>query len=386
MKKIQDVKLKDKRVILRVDFNVPIDEFGNILDINRIVRVLPTIRLLKSKGAKIIILSHLGRPQGYDKSLSLVQLLPTLRGVYNSDLEFCEDYSSAVEKSKILGRGDILLLENLRFHKEEENNDPIWAKSLAEIGDIYVNDAFACCHRGHASIDAITEFIPSYAGLLLQEELMHLESALKSNNSPRIAIVGGKKVSTKYKILESLCGYVDFFILTGGMANTFLAATGHNVGDSFVEDDFMVKSGEFIKSLGKDKVFLPSDFAILRDEAVKIVNLDELRKGDVICDIGPETMSNIYNVINQAKTVLWNGPVGIYEDHRFCTGSDMIARIIAKNTERGDLHSVVGGGDLLAVLSKNCLKDSFSYVSTGGGAFLEWLSGDEMPGISALNR
>lgn len=386
MKRVQDAKLKDERVILRADLNVPIDEFGNILDISRILRIAPTIELLKSKGAKIILMSHLGRPKGVDKGLSLAQLLPTLRSVYKSDLEFCEDYGAAIEKSKLLGRGEILLLENLRFHQEEEKNDPAWAKSLAEVGDIYVNDAFACCHRPHSSIDAITEFLPSYAGLLLQEELMHLEAGLKSNNRPRIAIIGGKKVSTKYKVLESLTHYVDCFVLTGGMANTFLAAGGHNLGDSFVEKDFVEKSRQFRESVGRDKLFLPSDFAILRDDAVQIVNLDEIQKGDIICDIGPDTLSKIYNIVNQAKTVLWNGPVGIYEDPRFSVGSDMLARIIAKNTQKGELHSIVGGGDLLAVLSKNSLNGSFSYVSSGGGAFLEWLSGDEMPGISALNR
>lgn len=385
MKGMQDADLKGCRVLLRADLNVPIDDIGNVLDVARINRLIPTIKHLVAQGAKIVLISHLGRPDGKpSKELSLAQLLPILREHYHVPIEFCADYKEAINKSRDLAEGELLLLENLRFHPQEEDNDISWAKLLSQLADVYINDAFACCHRAHASIEAITSFLPSYAGLLLQEELVNLELGLKAAKHPAVAVIGGKKVSSKYDVLQSLSDKMDCIMLAGGMANTFLAAQGYNLGRSFVEDEFVSRAKKFSEKLGKKKLLLPIDFAVIDDGNVRIVDLKDIGPQDIIGDVGPQTIFHWCEVIGQSKTVLWNGPLGIYEDVRFSAGSDMLARFIAKQTGGGELYSLAGGGDSVAVIGKNGLSNAFSYVSTAGGAFLEWLSGKPLPGIKAL--
>jgi len=386
MKMMQNADLKNRRVLLRVDLNVPIDDLGNILDATRITRLIPTIKFLVKHKAKIILISHLGRPAGkMDDKLSLAQLLPTLREHYQAPVVFCADYKEAVNRSQELSAGEILLLENLRFHPQEEDNDHAWAESLSELAEVYINDAFACCHRAHASIEAVTHFLPSYAGLLLQEELTSLELGLKAAKHPAVAVVGGKKVSSKYEVVQSLINKMDCIMLAGGMANTFLAAQGYDLGKSFVEKEFLPEVNKFLKEMGKDKLLLPLDFTVVNEGKVRVVDLKDITSQDVIGDIGPQTLFHWCEVIKQSRTLLWNGPLGIYEDVRFSAGSDMIARCIAKQTVKGELYSLAGGGDVIAAIEKNGLADSFSYISTAGGAFLEWLADGSLPGIDALS-
>lgn len=383
MRRVQDADLKGKKVLLRADLNVPIDGSGNVLDATKIIRLIPTIRYLVEKGAKIILASHLGRPGGrVNTDFSTAQLLPILRQHYKVSIDFCADYKDA--KEWLLVDGEVLLLENLRFYPEEEGNDDIWANSLAQIAEIYVNDAFACCHRAHASIVAVTRYLPSYAGLLLQEEVESLQRGLGVALRPAVAIVGGKKVSSKYKVLQSLLSQMDCVLLAGGMANTFLAAMGYNMGKSFVESDVIVQVKKLIHEVEKGRLLLPVDFTVMNKNGSKVVDLGDISADDVIGDIGPNTLFHWCEVIRQSKTVLWNGPLGIYEDSRFSAGSNMLARFIAKRTANKDLYSIVGGGDVVAVVQNNGLSNSFSYVSTAGGAFLEWLEGSELPGIKAL--
>lgn len=385
MKNMQNVDLAGKRVLLRVDLNLPL-ESGKVLDATRAFKLKPTIDYLLQHGAKIILASHLGRPEGaYYEEFSLKQLLPTLEKLYQTPISFSANCIGAepMEKAAQLKHGQILLLENLRFHPEEETNDEDWAKDLAQLAEIYINDAFACCHRKHASVSAITNHLPSYAGMLLQEEVANLQAGLYSAKHPVVAIIGGKKVTSKYEVLENIIDKVDKLMIAGAMANTFLAAMGHNLGGSFVEIEAIEKVKQFLARVDTNKIYLPEDFVINTNDKIQIVNLKEAAAGN-IGDIGPKTIAHWCNIIATSKTVLWNGPLGRYENPHFSNGSNTIAKFIADKTINDGLYSLAGGGDVVAAIESNSLASSFSYISTAGGAFLDWLAGKEMPGLTAL--
>jgi phosphoglycerate kinase len=386
--KLSQVNFEGKRVFLRVDINVPIYN-GKIEDYSRIIRLKPTIDFLKKGGAKIILASHLGRPNGcYNPMLSTNLLIRDLEKIYETKVLFFDIASP--ENSHKINKGEILLLENLRFDKREESNDSSFARELASYADIYVNDAFSCSHRVHTSIVGVAKLLPAYPGLLMEQELDSLNAILDRNNKPITAIVAGKKISTKFHILENLVKFVDHLIIGGAMANTFLKAIGYAVGKSFYEPDFLTQAHDLIFRY-KSKIILPSD-AVCAEEGNKefynitAKDIDKIFDEQIILDVGPDTVSSFSNIIRNSKMLLWNGPLGFYEDGRFATSTAFIAQVIAKQTAAGRLISVAGGGDVVAALAATGLSNEFSYLSTAGGAFLEWLEGEELPGLSCLPR
>jgi phosphoglycerate kinase len=390
---IKDCDPHNKVVLLRVDFNAPIKN-GEISDVTRILRSLPTIQHLINVNAKVVIISHFGRPKIHDDNLSLKNIVETLSQLLNKEVKFVDDcIGKKVQKvvnNMVLG--DVILLENLRFHKEEEQNDSNFAKQLASIADIYVNDAFSCSHRAHASISRITEFLPSYAGFCLQDELKYLEKAVSFKAKPITAIVGGAKISTKIKILEKLAEKVDFLILGGAIANNFLLFNKINIGESFFQHGMDDSLRNIIEAANKNncKIAMPKDVlvAVNSDYSTSILRkTDSILDGDIILDIGPETFSTISSIIANGKTVLWNGPIGVFEHLAFANGTREVMKVVSRLTREGKLTSVIGGGDSLSAINAAELTDKdFTYVSTGGGAFLSWLSGDEMPGVAALQE
>ena len=385
--------VKGKRVLVRTDMNVPIER-GKISDTTRINRIVPTLKALLEAKAKVIVLSHFGRPKGeYDPDLSLAPLTDALSDeLGGTEVKFAVDCigSEAEEAVKKLKDGEILLLENLRFHKGEKANDKKFVSELASLGDVFVNDAFSCSHREHASIVGITTKLPSYAGYSLEKEIDELCSVLENPKRPFAAIVGGAKVSTKVELLENLVKNVNFLIIGGGMANTFLYAQGVGIGKSLCEKDCKNLALKILKTAKENncKIILPKDVVVAEDleeyAKCKVTDSDHVPKDKMILDIGPKTIQEISNVLAGCKTVVWNGPMGAYEFRPFDVGTVNVARIIAHQTSNAGLISVAGGGDILSALFKSGLRDSFSYVSTAGGAFLEWLEGKELPGISAL--
>ena len=386
---IKNLNFKDKDVFLRCDLNVPFNDDDTLLDDTRITSLIPTIKFLIKHGAKIILASHFGRPKGKpDQKLSLVRIIPYLEEYYNISVRFIADILSQ-ETANVIKQADnkeILLLENLRFYKEEEENDKKFAQKLSQLADIYINDAFSCCHRKHASIDAITEFMPSYPGLLLEKEIKKLSDILFFNKKPFTLIIGGKKISSKISVLKSLANRVDRIVIVGAMANNFLKALEYEIGNSFYEPD-SVREAKSLYGKYKDKIILPCDF-VGKDNNNKpfIKNLSNISQGNCILDIGLNSCEKILNIIKVSKIIIWNGPIGFYEEPQYAVSSLYIARAIAYFTKYGNLTSVVGGGDAVAVAKISGLENDFSYISTGGGAFLEFLEKGDLIGLKNLRN
>ena len=393
IKFLKDYQFKDKRVLLRVDLNVPVVH-GKIVDYSRIERVIPTLKFLVKNKARVIILSHFGRPKGkYDPSLSLSPIVDAINMVMGIDnVKFCVDTigeQAAKDVSK-LKNGEILLLENLRFYPGEEKNDAEFVNDLASLGDIYVNDTFSCSHRKHASIYGLAKKLPSAMGLLFQEEIENLENILLQPRKPMIAVVGGSKVSTKIDLLKSLILKADYLVIGGGMANSFLKAKGFSVGKSLCEENLIDAAKEILDKASKSncEIILPIDVIVadklIKPNFCKVVDVDNVNDNEMILDVGPQSVHEICEKIDKSKTLIWNGPIGAFEYAPFNIGTESIARYVAYKTNLNEIISVAGGGDVVAALKNSGLKDSFSYLSTAGGAFLEWIQGDIGYGMHAL--
>jgi len=388
---LDDAVLNGKRVLVRVDLNVPMEN-GRITDTTRIERVLGNIREISQKGGKVIILSHLGRPKGPEPETSLKPVAVALEHGLGQIVSFASDCIGDVAKSAVraLRDGDILLLENTRFHAGETRNDPAFVTALAELGDLYVNDAFSTAHRAHASTEGIAHKLPAYAGRTMQHELEMLTSMLAHPERPLAAIVGGAKVSTKLELLGNLMRRVEYLFIGGGMANTFLAASGKAIGKSICE----MQLADVARKIMADadaahcQLVLPVDAIVAaRLEAnmpSRAANIDEIGEDDMILDIGPRTIAKVVGILAAARTVVWNGPVGAFEVPPFDVGTVTIAKVAAQLTKVHALETIAGGGDTIAALNKADAYDDFTYVSTAGGAFLEWLEGKLLPGVEAL--
>ena len=391
-KTLDDLDLKGKVVLTRVDINVPV-EAGRVTDATRIERIVPTIRDILAKGGKPVLLAHFDRPKGkVVPEMSLRQLVPALSEKLGLDVAFAEDCvgDKAAAAVEALPEGGVLLLENTRFHKEEEKNDPAFAAELARLGDVYCNDAFSAAHRAHASTEGVARLLPSCAGRLMQEELSALEKALATPERPVVAVVGGAKVSTKLDLLGNLVSRVDMIVIGGGMANTFLAAQGIKVGKSLCEHDLADTAREILadaKAKGCE-IILPVDVVVAREfkanAASETVLADACPEDAMILDAGPASVVRVVEAFGMAKTLVWNGPLGAFEIEPFNDATDAAALAAAKLTREGKLLSVAGGGDTVAALNASGAAEDFSYVSTAGGAFLEWLEGKTLPGVAAL--
>ena len=390
--KIKKLNLKNKTVLVRFDLNIPLNKENSLIN-DRITRIEGAVRELKKLNSKIVILSHLGRPKGCkNRDLSLVQITNQLEKVLNHKIHFIDDCIGSEVKRKINSseQNSILLLENCRFYKEEEDNDSEFAKKLSELADVYVNDAFACSHRAHASIDAITRFLPSFSGKLLEEELKNLYKIVETPEQPALTILGGSKISSKISVLKNLCKKMDSIIICGGMANNFLASKGYDLKNSLVENNVgsLVSEINLFASANNCKIIVPIDVVSAKEVSKNIqtdISLaEEIKDQNMVLDIGPKTQKLFQKEINKAKTVFWNGPAGVFETPPFDTGTINLANYIAKQTLNKKIQSFVGGGDTIAALELLGLKEKFSYVSTGGGALLELLEGKKLPGLVAL--
>ena len=394
LKTTDGIDVAGKRVLYRADLNVPAKD-GVITDATRLERVAPGLQALAARGAKVIVISHFGRPKsGPDKENSLGLVAAALGGLLQRHVSLAGNciglHAHAIVDA--LKPGDVCVLENTRFHKGEETNDPAFAEALAELGDIFVNDAFSAAHRAHASTEGLTHHLPSYAGPLMMEEINALKAALEVPKRPTVAVVGGAKVSTKIPILTNLVGKVDKLIIGGGMANTFLQAQGIDVGRSLAEPEFHDMARDIMtmaKAHGCD-VILPSDAVIAREfkpgAACEVVGVENVPTDAMILDIGPASIASMGAHLRQCRTLLWNGPMGAFEISPFGEGTFTLARDAANQTREGTLLSIAGGGDTVAALNAAGVAGEFTYVSTAGGAFLEWLEGKDLPGISALTR
>ncbi|MGJ0509550.1 MAG: phosphoglycerate kinase [Methylocystis sp.] len=389
---LDDVDVKGKRVLLRVDLNVPMEE-GRVTDATRIERILPTINELASKGAKVILLSHFGRPKGQrvDEE-SLRHVLPALEHHLKRKVAFADDCvgDAAAAVIDAMRDGDVALLENTRFHKGEEKNDPSFIDEVARNGDLFVNDAFSAAHRAHATTTGLAAKLPAIAGRTMQAELEALESGLTSPARPVMAIVGGAKVSTKLELLGNLVAKVDYLVIGGGMANTFLAAQGKAVGKSLCEHDLAGTARDILEKAkaANCTVVLPIDATVAQKFEAHapshIVSVDHVGAEDMILDVGPKTVAHVESLLAKCKTLVWNGPFGAFELPPFDEGTNAVAQTAARLTVEGKLLSVAGGGDTVAALNQAHAGQEFSYVSTAGGAFLEWLEGKALPGVAAL--
>jgi phosphoglycerate kinase len=386
----ENLNIEGKRVLLRVDFNVPIND-GTITEDSRIEKVLPTIKFLINKKAKIIIIAHLGRPKGeIVPGLTLKPIAKKLSSYLNQDVVFLNESigSLAIQNSKKIPNGKIILLENIRFHKEEELNSVSFAKELSKIGDIYINEAFPCSHRTHASICEITKHIDSFAGKQLLEEINAIKMLTDNARKPTTCIVGGSKISTKSGILINLIRKMQNIVIVGAMANTFLKYKGYNIGQSIFEKNQENLIENIIQESKKNNcnLVLPEDVITSKNHNSKgiLKNLDQINDNDLILDMGEKTLQNIFKVIDKSKTVLWNGPAGYFEIDEFSLGSKKIANKISDNTKTKSLVSIAGGGDTVAAINKFKCSNGFTYLSTAGGAFLELLEGKMLPGIKAL--
>lgn len=393
MKTLNDFDFKNKKAIIRVDFNVPLDENFNVTDATRIEAAKPTIDAILAQGGSVILMSHLGRPKGVEERYSLRHILKKTSEILGVAVQFASDCIGEEAKNAAakLKAGEVLLLENLRFHKEEEAGDVAFAKELASLGDIYVNDAFGTAHRAHASTTIIAQFFPNEKcfGLLLAKEIESLNKVLKNSEKPVTAVLGGSKVSSKITVIENILDKVDHMIIGGGMTFTFVKALGGKIGDSICEDDKQELALEILR-LAKEKgvqIHIPVDVvaanAFSNDAETQIVDVDKIPDGWQGLDAGPKSLANFEKVIMESKTILWNGPLGVFEMENFANGTIALGNYIAASTENG-AFSLVGGGDSVAAVKQFGLEDKMSYVSTGGGAMLEMLEGKVLPGIAAI--
>ena len=385
-KTIRDVNVKNKRVLVRVDFNVPLDDKGHVTDDTRIVASLPTIKYLIEQGAKVILCSHLGRPKGKEEKFSMRPVATRLQQLLGKPVTFVSDcIGQPVQRVvEAMNAGDVVLLENVRFYPEEEKNDPEFAKKLAAFGDVYVNDAFGSAHRAHSSTEGVTKFLPAYAGFLMEKELEYLGKALANPAKPFVAILGGAKVSDKIKVIENLLPKVDSLLIGGGMANTFLAAKGLNLGQSLVEADKLDVAKALMEKSGA-KIVLPVDAVIAdkfaADAQSKVVDVNAIPSDWRMLDIGPKTIETFEKILANAKTVVWNGPLGVFEMPAFAKGTVEIAKRLASS----GATTIIGGGDSAAAVEQAGVADKMTHISTGGGASLEFLEGKVLPGVAALN-
>ncbi|MDA9104821.1 phosphoglycerate kinase [Candidatus Pelagibacter sp. Uisw_121] len=392
MRNIQDeTNFNQKKVLLRLDLNVPLDN-GKITDTTRIDKILPTINFLLKNEAKIIILSHVGRPKGKVVSeLSLKPICEDLKNKLNQNIKLVSKNIKEIKSTDLFNEHDekIVILENLRFYEEEEKNDNGFAKHLASLADIYVNDAFSCSHRAHASIFEITKFIPSYAGLQLNLEIDALTKITSEIQRPITCIIGGSKISSKINIIKNLIAKFDNIIIVGGMANNILRYKGYEIGKSIQEDncDKIIEEIFFLSKKENCKIIYPEDVAVGKnlDGSAKIKELNNVSREELILDIGPKTIKAINSLIEESSTILWNGPAGYFENSNFAKGSLEIAKKIIEKNKSNTIYSVAGGGDTVSLLNSIGAINNFNFVSTAGGAFLEYLEGKELPGIKALN-
>ena len=392
MKNIQSLlDLNNKKILLRLDLNVPIKN-GKILDSTRINKILPTINFLLKSNAKIIILSHVGRPNGkIVNELSLKPICENLKEKINLEIRLVTKNLKEINSNNLFINSDekILMLENIRFYKEEEENNYEFAKHIASLGEIYVNEAFSCSHRAHSSIREIPKFLPSYSGLQLETEINALKKITSEIKRPITCIIGGSKISTKINIIKNLIHKFDSIVIVGGMANNILEYKGIEIGNSIREKNCnkIIEEIFNISQKANCKIIYPEDVVVGNDlnGSSKIKELNNILKDEMILDIGPKTIKKIKDIILNSNTILWNGPAGYFENINFANGSFEIAKEIAKETKNGNLYSVLGGGDTVSVINKIKLFNNFNFVSTAGGAFLEYLEGKDLPGISALN-
>jgi phosphoglycerate kinase len=389
LKTMRGLDIKGKKVLVRVDFNVPLDDQGKVADDTRIKATLTTIRYLLEQGARVILISHLGRPKGkVVEKLRLDDVARRLGELLGREIKKVNDCigPEAAKAAEELKEGEVLLLENLRFHPEEEKNDPGFAKELASFAEVYINDAFGTAHRAHASTAGVADYLPAAAGFLMEKEIKALGSILSDPDRPFLAVLGGAKVADKIGVLKSLVGKVDAILLGGGMANTFLKAKGSELGDSLVDDQNLEFARKFLDMAAERgvRVELPVDLVIASgdQDPVQVVDSGSVPSGWRAMDIGPRTADLYAQLIKEAKTAFWNGPMGVFEEDQFAHGSEMVARALS---EEG-LISVVGGGDSLAVLEKYGLGGQVTHASTGGGASLEFLEGRELPGVAVLMK
>ncbi len=392
-KSIDDLDVRGKRVLVRADLNVPVKN-GRVTDSTRIDRTAITLKELLGRGARVVLLAHFGRPDG--KRVPEMSLKPVLeplsKALGGKPVAFAEDCIGDPARKAVaaLKDGDIVLLENLRYHAAEEKNDPLFARELASLGDLYVNDAFSCAHRAHASTEAIARLLPSAAGRLMEAELDHLSKALENPARPVAAIVGGAKISTKLDLLGNLVKRVDILVIGGAMANTFLAAQGLEIGASLAERDMAETARQILLTARTEhcEILLPTDVVVAADLKpnlpTKTLAVGEVGTADKIFDIGPATAKAINDRLATCRTLVWNGPVGAFETPPFEAATAAIAKAAAKLTAEGKLLTVAGGGDTVAALAQAGVMEQFSYVSTAGGAFLEWLEGKDLPGVAAL--
>ena len=389
---LDDAEVAGKRVLVRVDFNVPVED-GKVSDDTRLRAALPTIQDIRGKGGRVILLSHFDRPKGRRvPSMSLGFLVQPLSALVGAPVAFADDCVGDAARTAVeaLQDGGVLLLENLRFHEGEEKNDAAFAGELAALGDIYVNDAFSAAHRAHASTAGVAHLLPAYAGRSMQAELVHLEKALGSPVRPVMGVVGGAKVSTKLDLLENLVGRLQYLAIGGGMANTFRYAQGYDVGASLCEKD-MADTARTILAKAEAagcRLLLPTDVVVAEKlepgVAARVVDIREIGPEDRIFDVGPDSLAQILDAMSESKTLIWNGPLGVFEVPPFDKGTVEAARHAANLAKTGKLIAVAGGGDTVAALNAAKVGQDFTFVSTAGGAFLEWMEGKTLPGVAAL--
>ena len=389
---LDDLAVKGKRVLVRADLNVPLKD-GVVTDATRIGRQAPTIRELAEKGARVILLSHFDRPKGkVVPSMSLKPVVVPLAKAVGRAVAFAEDCVGPKAQAAVaaLKDGDVLLLENTRFHAGEESNDPDFTKQVAALGDIFVNDAFSAAHRAHATTTGLAHLMPSAAGRSMEQELTHLQKALGNPERPLLAVVGGAKVSTKIELLQNLVGRVEVLVIGGAMANTFLAAQGIAIGKSLYEPDHLETARKVVHMATESGavILLPTDVVVAKefkqDAAHRTVAVGDIEPDEMVLDVGPASIQAFENRLVTTKTLVWNGPFGAFETRPFDAGTVAAAKAVAAATKSAHLLSVAGGGDTVAALVHAGVEDDFSYVSTAGGAFLEWLEGKELPGVEAL--
>ena len=395
LKTLDDLDVNAKKVVLRVDLNVPL-EGGHVRDATRIDRLLPTVHELLDRNAAIILLSHFGRPKGVVvEQMSLKPVVAVLREKIGRPVKFiATDWQDdkAASAAQQMQPGDILVMENTRFHPGEESNDPTFAQALASLGDVYVNDAFSAAHRAHASTEAIAHILPSAAGRAMELELNALGNALGNPQHPLVAVIGGAKISSKLDLIGNLCEKVDVLIIGGAMANTFLAAQGHRVGKSLCEHDLRDTALRILKTAEENNahVILPTDVVVAEDfkahATSRICSISDVNDNEMILDIGTQSLKRLEEIFDSAKTVVWNGPFGAFELPPFDHGTNEAARKVADLTKAGQICSVAGGGDTVAALINANAADDFTFVSTAGGAFLEWLEGKTLPGVKVLEK